>query len=207
MLRRVISGGQTGADQGGLRAARACDLTTGGTAPALWLVESADGRGVDYAPWLTGWGLVEYQDVETRVGYYNFPQVGPPPATREGKPWRDWCGRAFRARTIVNVLESHGTVWFGSTDSRGFSATSAAVASCKALTRKGAKGFVGTPFKIVSTRAVRPYAVAEWIMSHEIVTLNVAGNRESVNPGIGGRTEAFLVEVFRYLKEWAFVGP
>lgn len=32
-LRRVISGGQTGADQGGLFAARACGLETGGFAP------------------------------------------------------------------------------------------------------------------------------------------------------------------------------
>jgi hypothetical protein len=29
----------------------------------------------------------------------------------------------------------------------------------------------------------------------------IAGNRESSNPGIGGRTERFLVEVFRRLAE------
>jgi Circularly permutated YpsA SLOG family len=33
MLERVISGGQTGADQAALRAARACGIPTGGWAP------------------------------------------------------------------------------------------------------------------------------------------------------------------------------
>jgi hypothetical protein len=41
MLERVISGGQTGADQGGLRAARACGIPTGGWAPRGWLTEIA----------------------------------------------------------------------------------------------------------------------------------------------------------------------
>jgi hypothetical protein len=41
MLAKVISGGQTGADQGGLRAARAADIPTGGWGfrrdPAVYL--------------------------------------------------------------------------------------------------------------------------------------------------------------------------
>jgi hypothetical protein len=40
MLTRVVSGDQTGADQGGLRAARAAGIPTGGWAPKGWLVES-----------------------------------------------------------------------------------------------------------------------------------------------------------------------
>jgi Circularly permutated YpsA SLOG family len=39
MLRRVISGGQTGADLAGLRAARKVGLETGGTAPKGYLTE------------------------------------------------------------------------------------------------------------------------------------------------------------------------
>jgi predicted Rossmann-fold nucleotide-binding protein len=46
MLRKVISGGQTGVDQAGLRAARAVGLATGGSAPRGW--ETEDGP----APWL-----------------------------------------------------------------------------------------------------------------------------------------------------------
>ena len=41
MLERVISGGQTGADQAGLRAARACGIPTGG-----WLTGAAPPPGV-----------------------------------------------------------------------------------------------------------------------------------------------------------------
>src|SRR5262249_12492939 len=44
LLDKVISGGQTGADQGALRAARATGIPTGGWAPRRWLVESDDGR-------------------------------------------------------------------------------------------------------------------------------------------------------------------
>ena len=40
MIERVISGGQTGSDQGRLRAARACSIATGGGAPRGWLTEA-----------------------------------------------------------------------------------------------------------------------------------------------------------------------
>lgn len=53
MAGRVVSGGQTGADQAGLRAARSVGIPTGGWAPAGWMTE--DGP----APRLAGFGLVE----------------------------------------------------------------------------------------------------------------------------------------------------
>ncbi len=59
MLERVVSGGQTGADQAGLRAARAVGLPTGGWAPQGWHTETGP------APWLASWGLVEFE----RPGY------------------------------------------------------------------------------------------------------------------------------------------
>jgi Circularly permutated YpsA SLOG family len=49
----VISGGQTGADQAGLRAARGAGIPTGGFASLGW--ETEDGP----APWLADFGLVE----------------------------------------------------------------------------------------------------------------------------------------------------
>ena len=39
MLEKIISGGQTGADVSGLRAAKKCGITTGGTAPKFYLTE------------------------------------------------------------------------------------------------------------------------------------------------------------------------
>jgi hypothetical protein len=62
MIERVISGGQTGADQGGLRAAQACGIPTGGWAPRGWLTEAGP------APWLADWGLVECQEGESAAG-------------------------------------------------------------------------------------------------------------------------------------------
>ena len=50
---QVISGGQTGADQGGLWAARSLDLPTGGWAPKGWMTDAGP------APWLADYGLKE----------------------------------------------------------------------------------------------------------------------------------------------------
>src|SRR4051794_27102312 len=50
---KVVSGGQTGADQAGLRAAKAAGIETGGWAPLGW--ETEDGP----APWLASFGLEE----------------------------------------------------------------------------------------------------------------------------------------------------
>ena len=46
MLKKIISGGQTGADRGGLRAGRELGLKTGGWAPKGWKTEKGT------APWL-----------------------------------------------------------------------------------------------------------------------------------------------------------
>jgi hypothetical protein len=64
MLDRVISGGQTGADQAALRAARACGISTGGWAPRGWLTEAGP------APWLAEWGLAECPEGETEAERY-----------------------------------------------------------------------------------------------------------------------------------------
>ena len=45
-LRLIISGGQTGADQGGLEAARELKIPTGGTAPRGWLTEEGPQRAL-----------------------------------------------------------------------------------------------------------------------------------------------------------------
>ena len=45
-------------------------------------------------------------------------------------------------------------------------------------------------------KGVRPSDVAGWINRTRVKVLNVAGNRESPAPGIGDKTEAFLLVVF-----------
>ncbi len=39
MVRKIISGGQTGADRGGLLAGEALKIETGGTAPPIFMTE------------------------------------------------------------------------------------------------------------------------------------------------------------------------
>lgn len=92
-LDRVISGGQTGVDQAGLRAARSAGIPTGGWAPKGWLTESPDGRRNVAAPELAELGLVE------------CPESG------------------YKARTIANVRDSDATLWFGDYHSPGGKAT------------------------------------------------------------------------------------
>ena len=53
-LLRIISGGQTGADQGGLMAAQALGITTGGTAPKDWWTEAGCQEQL-----MRGFGLTE----------------------------------------------------------------------------------------------------------------------------------------------------
>ena len=64
MLERVISGGQTDADQAALRAARACGIPTGGRAPRGRLMEASP------TPWLAELGMVECPEGETEAERY-----------------------------------------------------------------------------------------------------------------------------------------
>jgi hypothetical protein len=50
--------------------------------------------------------------------------------------------------------------------------------------------------KTVGSKPTRPSDVVAWMADHQVVTVNVAGNRESKNPGLGARVEAFLARVF-----------
>jgi hypothetical protein len=78
---------------------------------------------------------------------------------------------------------------FGTTDSRGAKTTFLA---CDQLAKSCVRVYTGRP--------TRPSDVAEWIArSRHIKVLNVAGNRESLNPGISGRAERFLGAVLRRL--------
>ncbi len=158
-LRRVVSGGQTGADQAGLRAAKAAGIETGGWAPKGWATE--DGP----ASWLAEYGLVE------------CPTAGYP------------------ARTEANARDSDGTIWFGRTTSPGYHTT---FNGCKRH---------GRPYFVVEAGVTTPSQVAGWINLHQIAVLNVAGNRESKYPRLGGRVEAFLARVFATMLRMPPVSP
>jgi Circularly permutated YpsA SLOG family len=57
LVKRIISGGQTGADIGGLSAAREIGISTGGFAPLGWMTESGPNEGL-----LRSFGLKECEE-------------------------------------------------------------------------------------------------------------------------------------------------
>ena len=91
---------------------------------------------------------------------------------------------SYPARTRANARDSDATLWFGDDGSVGFRTT------------VGASTALGRPTFLVVEGVTRPPDVAAWIAAEEVRILNVAGNRESTSPGIGGRAERFLLAVF-----------
>jgi hypothetical protein len=90
------------------------------------------------------------------------------------------------AHLLANVRDSDGTIWFGRTDSL---TGRTALETCERLDR---------PCLVISLNGERdddPQDVVRWIVRHQIRILNVAGNRESLEPSITERTEAFLRDV------------
>ena len=95
MLERVITGGQTGADQAGWRAARACAIATGGWMPMGFRTEG---------------GALEDGSLGADETHPEFAEIYGARALESLE---------YRQRTRANVRESDAVVWFGDTQSRG----------------------------------------------------------------------------------------
>jgi hypothetical protein len=152
-VERIISGGQTGADQGGLAAGVTLGLQTGGWAPKGWQTE----KGAEMRL-LRGLGLREYQTA------------------------------GYAPRTKANIRDSQGTLLIGNPSSPG-----------SRLTEKAARRR-GRPIYVLVTEPSRDLSqhvepLRKWLLLHDVRTLNVAGNRESVAPGLAQTTHDFLVAV------------
>jgi len=155
---KIISGGQTGADQGGLLAARELGITSGGTAPKDWWTETGAEEQL-----LRSFGLTE----SSEPGY--------------------------DVRTRKNVYDSDGTILLGSYAAGG-SAMTAKVAN------EAGKPFFHVPFPRAADEKdleVVASELCQWLTRFQIRVLNVAGNRESQNPGIQEFTRRFLVSALR----------
>jgi hypothetical protein len=157
-VRRIISGGQTGADHGGLAAAKILGLETGGSMPKGW--RTAAGR--DYSRHLE-YGLTENPSSEY------------PPRTRD------------------NVVNSDGTIVFGDTNSPGSKLT---IRLCKEVPKPW---IVITNWDLCEEENLPATlsAFRYWINEKNIQVLNVAGNRESTNPGIFEKTKSFLIKALK----------
>ena len=155
MIRKIISGGQTGADQGGLEAARELGLEMGGTAPQRFMTELGT--------------ALRLRDV------YGLTEGG-------------YDTRVYPKRTRQNVEDSDGTVIFGDFYSPG---------------AKLAHEYCHRALKPLYRVCREDNPIFEkqdflsWLKKYNIQTLNVAGNRESKNPGIQERVRAFLVQALK----------
>lgn len=155
-LSKVLSGWQSGADRGGVRAARRFGLATGGMMPLGFKAE--DGPHPEFALF----GVVEH------------------------------TSRAYPPRTEANVRNADATLIFPALTCGPLSGgTQLTIECCQRL---------GKPYLVVEPGRTTPRQVAEWIDCHAVRVLNVAGGRESRNPGLGARVEAFLCQVFRAME-------
>lgn len=157
MLHKIISGGQCGADMGGLLAAEELGIPTGGWAPYGWRTE-----------------LGPNPELGTRFGL------------------KEHVHPAYPHRTAANVQDSDGTVIIGRiSGSRGSELT---MALCEAHDK---------PYFTIPSDPMkygeRSYSNAflRWLQRNDIRILNVAGNRESRNPGIEQKTKLFLVTTLK----------
>lgn len=90
-------------------------------------------------------------------------------------------GLSYVTRTNLNVEMADVTIWFGNEDSAGYKAT-----------KRAAKRF-NKPF--INCTNMDGYSVGLIIIKYNII--NVAGNRESVSPGIGKHVREILIDAFR----------
>lgn len=142
----IVSGGQTGADQGALLAAKVLGIRTGGYAPKGWRTEAGP------APWLADYGLVEHISSD------------------------------YVARTADNIRLGDATIIFG----RPSPGSSKTLKLCQVD---------GKPvIWITANRLGETIRLGLWLTRHRPKTLNVAGNRESVTPGIRDLVRDFLVK-------------
>lgn len=101
-------------------------------------------------------------------------------------PFTETTSKDYRVRTRRNVCDSDGTLIL----IRG------PLSGGTALTRRLAKE-MSKPYLVVDlTRRPRVSDVRTWLASNNICTLNVAGPRESSQPGIHARVRHFLRRVF-----------
>ena len=146
---KIISGGQTGVDQGALDFALDHGYECGGFCPR--------GRKSEK-------GIIPYR--------YPVSEI-------ESEEYFD--------RTKKNILESDGTLIIRDVvDIQG--GVLDAVHLCTQFSK---------PYLIVNiSEEFNNEEVIKWISFNTIKTLNVAGNRESINPGLRGKTYLYLIDLF-----------
>ncbi len=148
---KIISGGQTGADIGGLVGAKRLGIATGGTAPRGYKTE----KGAQEVA-LKAFGLVPHPSAH------------------------------YKDRTRENVLNSDATLIFSTQASS--SGTTTTINCCEAENK---------PYCLLERIDDKDLKIARaFINNHKPRVLNIAGNRESVSPGLAKTVAAFIEQLF-----------
>lgn len=156
IIKKIISGGQTGADQAGLDAAIEYGLPYGGTIPL--------GRRTEIGPLSHKYvGMVEHSQQD------------------------------YRLRTELNVLDSDGTLIL---------TFEPRLSGGSGLTRKLCHEYSKPSFHVNLKNLHKNLFLdlANWFLTYDIRTLNVAGQRESRAVGIHDAAKVFLIALFGYLE-------
>ena len=148
---KVISGGETGADIGGLVGAKRAGIKTGGTAPRGFKTELGDKPEE-----LKAFGLI--------------PHPSP----------------LYKDRTKENIRASDATIIFS--EDPNSTGTKLTVDLCRALNK---------PYLLLTKFGENEMITASsFLNQNRPLTLNIAGNRESVSPGITSRVARFVAGLF-----------
>jgi Circularly permutated YpsA SLOG family len=163
------------------------------------LVISGGQTGVDQAAWRAATRLGIKTDGYMPKDY--LTEDGHRPDFRRHFGAREHRSPMYPPRTFANVALADATLIVApSGDSRG---TDLTISACARLDKpyRVVRPLQAEPddFELVQLLD-RPGAIARWLrrnVERRPIALNVAGSRESKNPGIGAWAEGYLHEVFR----------
>jgi hypothetical protein len=145
---KIISGGQTGADLGGLVGAERCGIRTGGAAPKNFKTE-----------------------------------VGCQPVLQSRFDLHEHASSHYEGRTRENILNSDGTLIFATQP--GSAGTKLTIRICAEENK---------PWCLIDPNSdTAVFEIRKFVENLRPQILNIAGNRESVSPGIT-RAVANLIE-------------
>ncbi len=177
---KIISGGQTGADQAGLRTAKRFGLETGGWMPRGWITEA--GPRPEFAEM---YGMKECKRPKGEQG--------------DMKDWQ-WEAKCYRERTKANIRASDMILIFECSKSENFDSFSKGTQlAVNTAVKEEIRPLVIRVDLSAPPEPKRPKAVRSWITASNPERINIAGNRESKAPGIGAWVEAYLREVFELM--------
>lgn len=164
---RIISGGQTGADQAGLYAGKALGLETGGVAPMDWMTEYGE------STWLAEYGLTE----ATSKALTKWAEQARDMSLSQKERSRAWAN-LYMERTKMNVDMADGTIVFTEPgiDSKGSKNTIE-----YALDPKQGKNHPKPVLEFKTDRFTEADSkrLLNWLRENNITTLNIAGHRAS----------------------------